>query len=106
MNVRLVEKRVNKTVGIVIVANVMSQYRIPGMIVIIYNSVRPSIPNQERCPSTDPAAAIVATSAEVAVEFMFGRFVKFWRIEETVLERIDSAVTAVVPSIVINLSLG
>ena len=34
VTVKLVEKIVNKNVGMVIVVNVITQYRIPGMIVI------------------------------------------------------------------------
>lgn len=84
VKVKLVEKSVNKKVGIVMVVNVMNQYRIPGTNVIMYNSNRPSIPNQER--SSDCSIATEPATAEVAVAFMLGGFVKLSRIEEIVLD--------------------
>lgn len=48
VNVKLVEKRVNRKVGIVIVQNVISQYRIPGITLIMNRAALPSIAIHER----------------------------------------------------------
>lgn len=99
VKVKLVEKSVNRKVGIVMVLNVMNQYRIPGTNVIMYNSSRPSIPSQERFSTVVSPTAVRTATAEVAVAFMLAAFVKLSRTEEIVLERIDSEVP-VVPAMV------
>jgi len=48
VNVRLVENNVKRKVGIVIVMNVMSQYRIPGMTFIRKSVILPNIPIHDR----------------------------------------------------------
>ena len=47
VKVKLVEKRVNRKVGIVIVLNVMSQYRMPGTTLTSKIITCPNIPSQE-----------------------------------------------------------
>lgn len=48
VKVRLVENRVKRKVGIVMVQNVMSQYRIEGTTLIRKRVILPNIPSQER----------------------------------------------------------
>ena len=47
VNVKLVEKRVKRKVGIVMVVKVMIQYRIPGMTLIRTRVNLPNVPNQD-----------------------------------------------------------
>jgi hypothetical protein len=48
VKVKLVENRVNKKVGIVMVVKVMSQYRMPGITFMRTSVNLPSVPNQDR----------------------------------------------------------
>ena len=71
MKVRLVENRVNKNVGIVIVENVMSQYRIPGITFMRKSVILPNIPSHDLdvCPSGWPVSVATANT-EVTVVFI------------------------------------
>jgi len=64
------------------------------MTLMMYKSIRPSIPSQEPCPSSFSPAVVRAAIAELAVEFMLAAFVKLWRTEETVFESIEAELTA------------
>ena len=48
VKVKLVENKVKRKVGIVMVTNVMSQYRIEGMTLIRASVNLPNVPNQDR----------------------------------------------------------
>lgn len=71
VKVRLVENRVNRNVGTVIVVKVMSQYRMPGMTFMRKSVILPNIPSHdlEVCPSSCPEPVATA-SVEAAVEFI------------------------------------
>lgn len=62
VKVKLVEKRANRTVGNVIVVNVMIQINIPGITLAIANRAPPSNPSHE----VDGALSRVTFNAEVA----------------------------------------
>jgi len=72
VKVRLVEKRVKREVGIVMLAKVMSWYRIPGMTLIRRRVNLPNIPSQDR----DSWAAVwislsaIVVARALAVEFI------------------------------------
>ena len=72
VNVKLVENNVNKKVGVVIVVNVISQYSMPGMILMMNRIILPDIRNQESVgDSPVRTTGVVARAvAEIVVEFM------------------------------------
>jgi hypothetical protein len=86
VTVKLVENRVNRNVGMVIVVKVITQYRMPGMIVIRYNVILPNEPSQVLCVSASSVAVAVAkANGEIEVELML--LAKLSRAEETGSER-------------------
>lgn len=89
VTVRLVEKRVNKNVGMVIVVKVITQYKIPGMIVIRYSVILPNDPSQVFWVFTSSVdAAVAKANGEVDVELMLlAKLVKLSTVEETGSER-------------------
>jgi hypothetical protein len=91
VKVRLVENRVNRNVGIVIVENVMSQYRMPGMTFMRKSVILPNIPSHdlEVCPS-GCLVPVATASAEAAVEFILLSRAVFCKVEAT-----DSAMEVV-----------
>lgn len=73
VNVRLVEKRVKRKVGIVIVVKVMIQYRTLGKTLIKNNVICPNIPNHDLLTpawSMEDAVEFAMDMAEGSAELM------------------------------------
>jgi hypothetical protein len=84
VNVKLVENRVKRNVGIVIVVKVITQYRIPGITLMKNKAILPNTPSREPGASTSVwFDMLVATAtAEAIVDSM--ELMELWAREDIV----------------------